>query len=85
MEFKHIITGLSWCTHYHDDMFDEEVKIIDFPYIRLFGDFRIFNGISVSKMDDLIGEIRTAMIKIANYHAFIERIEKLKEQTKEAK
>lgn len=80
---KNIITGLNCFVKYHDDMQDEEVKIIPFPFDDLFGDFRVFNGIRLDQMDEILGKIREIMIEIANIHAMNEREEKLRKQSVE--
>ena len=49
---------------YHDDYFDEEVKIKDFPFRDVFGDFRIFNGLALEKMDNLVVELSGLMKRI---------------------
>jgi len=49
-------------------MYNEEVKVIDFPFKKLFGDFRIFNGIRLVDMDRILGEIKKIMVNIANIY-----------------
>ena len=68
VDYKNIVCAYNRWIKYHDDMHNEEVKILDFPYIKKFGDFRMFNGIKLSQMDDLIGEIRALMVKLKNMH-----------------
>jgi hypothetical protein len=62
-------------------MFDEEVKIISFPFMDLFGDFRVFNGIQLIVMDVKLGKLKETLIEIANIHASNEREEKLKRES----
>ena len=71
--YKNIVSALGGLTEYHDDMYDEEVKFLDFPYSRLFGDFRIFNGMDLNSVDILVGEFREIMIRIANIQAIINK------------
>lgn len=78
MTYKNIITGFNPFVKYHDDMHNEEVKIISFPYDNLFGDFRVFNGLRLDYMDALLGRIREIMVEIANVHSANTREEELK-------
>lgn len=67
-QYENIITGYNNHVKYHDDMYNEEVKVIDFPFKKLFGDFRIFNGIRLVDMDRILGEIKKIMVNIANIY-----------------
>ena len=72
MSYKNIIvkTKKLFQRTFHDDEYsDENVKISDFPYKSLFGDFRIFNGLPYDLVDQYVGEIRELMIGLANEHA----------------
>lgn len=56
--------------HYHDDQFsDDRIKIYEFPYMRVFGDFRIFNGLPIDLVDEKIGQIKEIMVEIQQAHA----------------
>ncbi len=94
MSFENIVSAYNYFVEYHDDMLvekggivgrDAEVEVLPFPYMDLFGDFRVFNGIKLAQMDEFLGRIRKIMIEIANIHAQNEREEYLKEQKKEVK
>ncbi len=55
--------------HYHDDEFtNDRVEILEFPYMKVFGDFRIFNGIPIELVDDFIGRLREVMIDVKQAH-----------------
>ena len=66
---KHIIINPG-IKHYHDDQFsDDRVKIYAFPYMRIFGDFRIFNGLPIELVDEFIGRFKEIMVEIQQAHA----------------
>ena len=72
MNYKNIIVKtqkLMQDTFHDDEYSDKNVEIVDFPYKRLFGDFRIFNGLPYQLVDEYVGKIREIMIAIANEHA----------------
>jgi len=55
---------------FHDDEYsDDNVKVLPFPFMDLFSDFRLFNQLPLEFMDEQIGKIREIMIDIANAHA----------------
>lgn len=77
-DYKNIICAFLPHVKYHDDMFGEEVKVLAFPFMDVLGDFRVFNGLSISEVDEVIGEIRKTMIYLANRRKEIEREERLR-------
>jgi hypothetical protein len=81
-KIRNLVTGLNDFLPYHDDMYDANVKILAFPFSDLFGDFRLFNGITIENMDAYIGAIREIMIDIANDQAMLAREEELRKKAK---
>lgn len=70
MAFKNIIRKEKEAYYFHDDFFsDGQIVIPEFPFYNVFGDFRIFNGLPLEVVDDLVGELREFMIKISQAHA----------------
>jgi len=72
MKYKNIVvkTNKLFQNVFHDDEYsDKNVVIPEFPYCDLFGDFRIFNGLPFSVVDEYVGKIRELMIDLANEHA----------------
>jgi len=76
--YRNIICAYLPNKEFHDDMFKEEVEIIQFPYMSLFGDFRILNGLRIEEVDEYVGKMRQVMVNIANRHKEIERERKLR-------
>ena len=81
--YKNLISAFNPHIKYHDDMYNEEVKILKFPYMHMFGDFRVFNGIQLQDVDEILGQIRQIMINIANLNAENEREERLRGERNE--
>lgn len=78
MTYKNIIVKsqkLLQRTFHDDEYSDDNVVVPDFPYKSLFGDFRIFNGLSYDVVDEYVGRIRELMIALANEHAMREKRE----------
>jgi len=55
--------------YYHDDQFsDDRIEILDFPYMKVFGDFRIFNGLPINLVDEFIGRFKEIMVDVKQAH-----------------
>lgn len=78
MNYKNMTVSKIRLDHYHDDYFKEGVEIEPFPYMDLFIDFRIFNGLDLEFMDQKLGEIRQIMIEIKQAHATKQALEEAK-------
>jgi len=55
--------------YFHDDYYsDGNIRIPDFPMKRVFGDFRIFNGLPLEVVDQYIGKIIDIFIELDKDH-----------------
>ena len=61
---KHLIINPG-IRYYHDDQIsDDRIEILEFPYMKVFGDFRIFNGLPIELVDDFIGRFKEIMVEV---------------------
>lgn len=67
-KYEMLVTDLPHDIEYHDDMHDEEVKIKPFFKHKYFRDFRIFNGIPLGEMDNLLVGLAETMNNIERVH-----------------
>lgn len=81
--YKNIICAYLPHVRYHDDMLNERVIVLDFPYKDYFIDFRFLNGLKMLEVDEIIGKLRETMIDIRNRQFELEREEYLKKQAME--
>lgn len=56
-EPTYITTNLPDHYKFHDDYFNEEVVVKSFPYMHIFGDFRVFNGLTLREFDDFLARL----------------------------
>lgn len=55
--------------YFHDDAFtDDRLEILEFPYMGVFGDFRIFNGLPIEMVDNFVGRLKEVMVDIKQAH-----------------
>jgi len=80
MTYKNIISALNDITPFHDDMIGERVVVLVFPYSDYFGDFRMFNGIRLREMDELLTNLRQVCIDIRNESEVMQREKQLREE-----
>ena len=61
-----IVPGIRY---FHDDSFtDDQIEICEFPYMRVFGDFRIFNGLPIEVVDEFVGRLKDVMVELKQNH-----------------
>ena len=65
----YITTNFPPSHKFHDDQFsDREVVVKDFPYMRIFGDFRLFNGLTIKEFDDFLARLVPSFCELEKMH-----------------
>lgn len=55
---------------FHDDQIsNEEVKVKEFPYMEVFADFRVFNGLTLREIDIFLDCIARIFTELKDMHA----------------
>lgn len=66
----YILTVFTPQHEFHDDQFsDREVIVKSFPYMSIFGDFRLFNGLTIKEFDDFLARLVPFFFELEKMHA----------------
>lgn len=63
-EYEMLKTDLEPNIRYHDDMCGKEVMVRDMPHRDRFSDFRIFNGVKLGDMDNILVMLKKVLMII---------------------
>lgn len=71
-EPTYLITDFRPGHKFHDDQIsDKEVMVKDFPYMHIFGDFRVFNGLTIKEFDDFLARLVPFFYELKQSHSNI--------------
>lgn len=68
-KLEHIITAHSANTLFHDDeVSDGKIDIEKFPYMQIFGDFRLFNGLTIAEVEYFLSKLVPVFNELEKKH-----------------